>query len=88
MVLCLALHLIDPEVQVQLGYSTQETVDLAKQMFSAAQVSPNVSLADGRRELTELVCAGRAVGFGLPQLSYSRSPPVHRTDGCVSIRRR
>lgn len=38
MVLCLALHLVEPELQLQLGFSTQETHDLAKLMFSAAQV--------------------------------------------------
>lgn len=37
MVLCLALHLIEPDVQLQLGFSTQEAHDLAKLMFSAAQ---------------------------------------------------
>lgn len=46
MVLCLALHLIEPDVQLQLGYTSQETVELAKVMFSAAQVS------QGRRVFT------------------------------------
>ena len=39
MVLCLSLHLIEPVIREQLGLSFTATSELARRMYSAAQVS-------------------------------------------------